>query len=44
MHGADGTLYAVQILTYYGSPSGVPDDGGTGSSTGGTYVLEVKAL
>jgi heme-binding HmuY-like protein len=44
VHGGDGKLYAVQILTYYGSPSGVPDDGGTTNSEGGTYVLEVKAL
>lgn len=43
VQGGDGKLYAVAILTYYGSPSGVPD-GGTGSSDGGTYVLEVKAL
>jgi hypothetical protein len=44
VHGGDGTLYAVQISTYYGSPSGVPDDGGVANSVGGTYVLEVKAL
>ncbi len=44
VRGGDGTLYALQIQTYYGSPSGAPDDGGTATSDGGTYVLEVKAL
>jgi hypothetical protein len=39
IRGGTGTLYKVQIVTYYGTP-----DGGTGNGDGGTYVLKVGAL